>query len=169
MVALVFWIAFTRSGSTCCHLHKTSQIVGDVMLNWKMKSRTVTRVIIWLLCEHGVESKQRLSLSHISSIYSTPRRRCRAQTYTPKSRCHTSETGGLVWAVRLWILGRNLTMYSKCHACMLVCKLYNTSKAPALWKPSQVWVNSAPSRRTTQIACFPNLQKYFSKYMNLAM
>ena len=79
------------------------------------------------------------------------------------------ETGGLVWAVTLWILGCSPTMYSKCHACMLVCKIYNTSKAPALWKSSQVWVNSAPSRRTTQIPWFPNLQKYFSKYMNLAL
>ena len=34
-------------------------------------------------------------------------------------------TGGLVWAVRLWISCRGATMCSKCHACMLVCKMYN--------------------------------------------
>ena len=64
-------------------------------------------------------------LSHISSIYLTPRCRCRAQTYTPEPRCHTSYTGGLVWAVRLWISCRGATMCSKCHACMPVCKMYN--------------------------------------------
>ena len=99
-------------------------------------------------------------LSHISSLYSTPRCRCCAQTYTPKPRCHTSDTGGLIWAVRLWILGRSPTMYSKCHACILVCKIYNTTKAPVMWKSSQVWVNSALSRRTIQLACLSNLQKY---------
>ena len=35
MVALVFWIECTCSSCTCCHLHKTSQFVSDVMLNWK--------------------------------------------------------------------------------------------------------------------------------------
>ena len=48
MVALVFWIACTRSGSACCHLHKTSQLVSDVMLNWKIQSWTVARPIMWL-------------------------------------------------------------------------------------------------------------------------
>ena len=144
VIALVFLIACTRSGCTCCHLHKISQFVNEVMLNWKTKSWTVTRVIMWLLCEHGVEASKDWVLSQVLLIYSTPR--CRAQTYTPKTRFHTSDTGGLVWAVRLWIFGISPTMHSKCHACILVCKMYNTSKAPALWKSSQVCVNSAPSR-----------------------
>ena len=52
------WITCTRSGCTCCHLHNTSQFVSDVMLNWKMKSWTVTRAIMWLLFEHGVEASK---------------------------------------------------------------------------------------------------------------
>ena len=71
-------------------------------------------------------SKQRLEfLSHISSIFSTQWCRCRAQTYTSEPRCHTSYTGGLAWAVRLWISGRRPIMCSKCHVCMPVCKIYN--------------------------------------------
>ena len=65
-------------------------------------------------------------LSHISSISSTLRCRCRAQTYTLETRCHTSNTGGLVWAGRLWISCGGATMCSKCHACMPVCKMYNS-------------------------------------------
>ena len=105
---------------------------------------TVPKTIMWLLCEHGAESSKDWVLSHISSICSTPRCRCHAQTYTPKPRCHTSETGALVWAVRLWIFGRSPTMYSNCHTCMLVFKMYNTSKATAQWKSSQAWANSTP-------------------------
>ena len=74
-------------------------------------------------------------LLHISWFFLTPRCRCRVQTYTPKSRCHTSDAGGLVWAVRLWIFGGSPSLYSKWHAWILVCKMYCTSIAPALWKP----------------------------------
>ena len=94
----------------------------------KMKSWMETRVIMRrLLRDNGVEAIKDWVLSHISSIYSTPRCRCRAQTYTPEPRCHTSYTGELEyqWAVRLWIPGPAPTMCSKCHACMPVCKMYN--------------------------------------------
>ena len=74
-------------------------------------------------------------LSHISWIYSTPRYRCRVKTYTSEPQGHTSDTGGLVWAVRLWICGGSPTLYSKCQAWMLVCKMHYTYIAPALWKP----------------------------------
>ena len=150
----VFLIACTR---TCCRLHKTSQIVSDVIPIWK-KIMNGNRV----LCVNMASKQAKIEfLSHISSIHSTPRCRCLAQTYTLKPRCHTSETGGLVLVVRLWILGRRATMYSKCYTCMLLCKMYNTCKTPAPWKSSQVWVNSALTRRTTWLACFSNLQKYF--------
>ena len=72
MVALVFWIACTRSGSTCCNLHKISQLVSDVMLNWKMKSWTVTRPIMWLSCENGVEvSKDWVFVTHFINLFNT--------------------------------------------------------------------------------------------------
>ena len=76
------------------------------------------------LCNASMQAKIEF-LSHISSIYLAPRCRCRAQTYTPEPRCHTSYTGGLVWAARLWISCHGATMCSKCHACMPVCKMYN--------------------------------------------
>ena len=166
----LLWCFESRAGAAVARADIFTKLRNSWAMACSIEKMKSWRVIMWLLCEHGVESKQRLSfLSHISSIYSTPRCRCRAQTYTPKPLYLTSETGGLVWAVRLLILGRSPCMHQKCHACMLVCKMYNTSKAPALRKSSQVWVNSAPSRRTTQIICFSNLQSYFSKYMNLVM
>ena len=103
----------------------SSKCVRDVMVKWKMKSWTVTRVIMWLCVIMATMQAKIEFLSHLSSIYLTPRYRCRAQTYTPEPRCHTSYTGGLVWAVRLWISCRGATMCSKCHACMPVCKMYN--------------------------------------------
>ena len=103
----------------------SSKCVSDVIVKCKMKSWTVTRVIMWLLCDHGVDASTDWVLSHISSIYSTPRCQCRAQTYTPEPWCHTSYTGGLVWAARLWISCHGATMCSKCRACMPVCKMYN--------------------------------------------
>ena len=88
-------------------------------------------------------------LSHIS-IYSTPRCRCRAQTYTPEPRCHTSYTCGLVWVVRLWIYGRGSTMCSKCHACMPVWKMDNPCaihlKPQPYGKPDST--KTAPTRET---------------------
>ena len=147
MVALVFWIACTRTQRL--HVLSSSQ-------NFTKRQRCHSHLKNEIMNGNQVScvnmaSKQAKSefLSHISSIHSTPRCRCRAQTYTPKPRCHTSETGGLVLAVRLWILGRSPTMYSKCYKCRLVCKMYNTSKTPSPWKSSQVWVNSALTRRTT--------------------
>ena len=120
-------------------------------------------------CEQGVEAnKDWIFVAHFINIFKTTMPMpCTDVSYTPKSRCHTSGTGGLVWAVKLWILDHSPTMHSKCDACILVRKICNASKAPALWKSSQAWVNSAPSRRTTQIVCFLNLKKYFDKYMNL--
>ena len=86
------------------------QFMSDVMLKWTVKSWTVTRAIMWLLCEHGIEASNDWVLAHISSIHSTPRCRCRAHTYTPKPRCRTSYADWLAWAVRLWIFGRSPSM-----------------------------------------------------------
>ena len=102
MVALVFWIACTRRGCRCWHFHwckviKTtpdSKIHGahlgplgpswapciglmnlfiwDIMFNWNMKSRTVTRVLMWLLCEYGVEaSKNWVFVAHFIHLLNT--------------------------------------------------------------------------------------------------
>ena len=101
----------------------------------RTKSWTVIRMIM-----ASKQAKFEIVLLHISWIYTTPLYRCHAQMNTPEPRCHTSETGELVWAVRL--CGSGQTVYSKCHACMLACKIYNKSKAPALWKKSP-WSGSA--------------------------
>ena len=128
MVTLVFWIACTRSGCTCCHLHCLRCLQNAWATSWSKEKWNHERQPGWS-CDFCVimASKQAKIefLSHISSIYSTPRCRCRAQTYTPEPRCHTPCTGGLVWAVRLWISCRGATMCLKCHACMPVCKMFN--------------------------------------------
>ena len=73
MVALVFWIACTRSGCTCCNIvAKASQSMGDTTLNWKMKSWTVIRVIMWILCEQGVESSNvGVFVPHFVNLFNT--------------------------------------------------------------------------------------------------
>ena len=48
-------------------------------------------MIKWGLCEHGGEASKDWFLSHISSIYSTPRCRYHAQAYNPENRCPTSK------------------------------------------------------------------------------
>ena len=124
----------------------SSKCVNDIMLKLKMKSWTVTRVFMWLVCDHGVEaSKDWVFVAHFIH-FSTPRCRYRAQTYTPEPRCHTSYTGGLVRAVKLRISGRGPTVFKLSHiqACLQNVKpMYNTFNAPALWNTSQVWVSSA--------------------------
>ena len=95
------------------------------------------------------------------SIYSTPRCRCPAQTYTPEPRCHTSYTGGLVWAVRLWISCRGATMCSKCHACMPVCKMYNPCTIHLTPQPcgKPPRSGSAVLLDKNDLVCFSILQK----------
>ena len=48
----------------------SSKCVSDVMVKWKMKSWTVTRVIMWLLCDHGVEaSKAWVFVAHFIHLF----------------------------------------------------------------------------------------------------
>ena len=125
MFALVCWITCTRSGCTCWHLHCCKVFKMRERHQAQMKLWTVTRVIMWLLCDHGVEWSKDWVFSHISSIYWTTRCRCRAQTCTPLRSSDVTLLTQACWAVRLWISGRGLTMCSKCHTCMPVCKMYN--------------------------------------------
>ena len=50
----------------------SSKCVSDVMVKWKMKSWTVTRVIMWLLCDHGVDaSKDWVFVAHFIHLFNT--------------------------------------------------------------------------------------------------
>ena len=143
MVALVFWIASTRSGCTCCHLHccdifKMRERKSKRSI--EMKSWTVTRVIMWHLCQNGVEaSKDWVSVAHFNHLFNTPMPR--TVTDVPRSPDVTllKQAGWYPWAVRLWICGRGPTMYSKLmsrmHACLqMYVPMHNTFKAPGQWK-----------------------------------
>ena len=126
IVVLVFWIASTRSGCTCCHLHKTLQFVSNVMLNWTIKLWTVTSAFMWLLCGHDIEaSKDWILVTDLIQLSNTTMPMPCTDVHSETTMSHFWNRR-LVWTVRLWILGRSPAMYSKCHACMLVCKMYNT-------------------------------------------
>ena len=130
MVALVFLIAAVAPARAAifivCDVFKMRERRHGQLKNEIMNGNQgdhVTFVWSWR------RSKQRLSFCRTFHPFcSTPRCRCPAQTYTPEPRCHTSYTGGLIWAVRLWITCHGATMCSKCHAYMPVRKMYNPCK-----------------------------------------
>ena len=106
----------------------------------EMKSWTVTRVIMWHLCQHGVEaSKDWVSVAHFNHLFNTPMPR--TVTDVPRSPDVTllKQAGWYPWAVRLWICWRGPTMYSKLmsrmHCCLqMYVAMHNTFKAPGQWK-----------------------------------
>ena len=68
MVALVFWIACTRSSSTCCHLHKTSRCHAQLK-NELMNGNQADHAIS---CEQGVEvSKDWVFVTHFINLFNT--------------------------------------------------------------------------------------------------
>ena len=74
MVALVIWITCARSSCTCCHLHcyEVFKMREQYHAQLKMKSWTVIRVIMWLLCEHGIEaSKEWVFVAHFIHLFNT--------------------------------------------------------------------------------------------------
>ena len=125
-------------------VEKASQLRSDAMLNWKIIPWAATWKIMWILCEHRVEASKGYVLSHISSIYSRPHADAvHRRTLLSSDVTLLKQVG---W-YRLWgflIYRRRPTKYSKCHACMLVCNIYNTSEAPAFEKTSQVLVSNVP-------------------------
>ena len=90
------------------------------MRSIEMKSWTVTRVIMWHLCQHGVEaSEDWVSVAH-SIIYSTPRCRAQWQAYheAPTSHVLNRQVGihglsGFEFAVVGQLCTQNVT-----HTCL---------------------------------------------------
>ena len=69
---------------------RSSKHMTDIMPKWKMKSWTVTRVIMWLVCEHGVEkSKDWVFVAHFIHLFNTMIPKPNTD-YTPEPWCHTS-------------------------------------------------------------------------------
>ena len=134
-----------------------------------MKSWTVTRVIMWHLCQHGIEaSKDWVSVAHFNHLFNTPMPR--TVTDVPRSPYVTllKQAGWYPWAVRLWICGRGPIVYSKCHACMPVYKCTypctTHSKPQSTGKPNRCGSVLLDRKDPT---CFSILQKKNnSKYLN---
>ena len=147
MVALVFWIACTRRGCTFCHLHccEVFKMRERDHAQIKYEIMNVTRVIMWLVCDNGVKTgKDWVSVAHFIHLFNTTVPMSYTDVHSGAPMSHFLH-GRVGMAVRLWFSGCGPTMRLKCHACMPVCKMYNTCSIPLtpLWKTSQVWVSSA--------------------------
>ena len=89
------------------------------MRSFEMKSWTVTRVIMWHLCQHGVEaSKDWVSVAHFNHLFNTPMPHI--VTDVPRSPDVTllKQAGWYPWAVRLWICVGQLCTQNVTHACL---------------------------------------------------
>ena len=124
-----------------------SKCVSDVMVKWKMKSWTVTRVIMWLLFDHGVEaSKDWVFVAHFIHLFNTtmPMPCTDVHSAPPMSHFLHRRVGIGCQALNFLSRGNYVFKMSRMHACLQnVQPLYNTFNAPALWKTLQVWVSSA--------------------------
>ena len=125
----------------------SSKCVSDVMVKqWKMKSWTVTMVIMWLLCDHGVEaSKDWVFVAHFIHLFNTTMPMPCTDVHSGVPMSHLFHRRVRMGCQDLNYLSRGNYVFkmSRMHACLQnVQPLYNTFNAPALWKPSQVWVSS---------------------------
>ena len=148
MVALVFWIACTRAAVARAAIF----IVCDVFKmrerrHGQMKTWTVTRVIMWLLCDHGVEaSNDWVFVAHFIHLFNTtmPMPCTDVHSGAPMSHFLHRRVGMGCQALNFLSWGNYVFKMSRMHACLQnVQPLYNTFNAPALWKTSQVRVSSA--------------------------
>ena len=139
----------------------SSKCVSDVMVKWKMKSWTITRVIMWLLCDHGVEaSKDWVFVAHFIHLFNTtmPMPCTDVHSGSPMSHSLHRRVGMGCQALNFLSRGNFVFKMSRMHACLQnVQPLYNTFNAPALWKTSQVWVSSAA--RQERLSMFFNFTK----------
>ena len=118
----------------------SSKCVSDVMVKWKMKSWTVTRVIMWLLCDHGVDaSKDWVFVAHSIHLLSTmmPMPCTDVHSGTPMSHFLHRRVGMGCQALNFLSRGNYMFIMSCMHACLQnVQPPYKTLSAPALWKTS---------------------------------
>ena len=104
----------------------SSKFVSDVMVKWKMKSWTVTRVIMWLLCDHGVEaSKDWVFVAYFIHLFNTTMSMPCTDVYSGAPKSHFVQRRVGIGCQALNFLSRGNYVF-KCHACMPVGKMYNT-------------------------------------------
>ena len=166
MVTLVFWIACTRSGCTCCHLHCLRCLQNAWATSWSNKNEImngnqgdhVTFVWSWR------RSKQRLSfwrtfhpfIQHHNAD-AVHRRTLRSPDVTLRTQAGWYGLSGFEFPVAGQLCVQNVTHAFE-NACLQnVQPLYSTFNAPALWKTSQVWVSGAA--RQERFSIFFNFTK----------
>ena len=172
MVALVFWIAYTRSCCTCCHLHclrclqnacatSGSNIWKNEIMNGNQGDH-VTFVWSWRRC------KQRLSFCRTFHPF-IPMPRTDVHSGAPMSHFLHRRVGMGCQALNFLSWGNYVFKMSRMHACLQnVQPLYKTFNTPALWKTSQVWVSSAARQERPQYV-FQFHKNNISKYMNFKL
>ena len=149
MVALVFWIACTRSGRTCCHLSLLRGLQNPWAISWSNENEIMNgnqgdhATFVWT----WRRSKQRLSFCRTVHPF------IQRPMPIPCTDVHSGAPMSL--GLHMWVgMGcqalnfRSQANYvfkmSRMHACLKMYNpLYNTFKSQALWKTSQVWVSSA--------------------------
>ena len=142
----------------------SSKCVSDVMVKRKMKSWTVTRVIMWLLCDHGIEaSNDWVFVAHFIFFFNITMPMPCTDVHSGAPMSHFfmflyRRVGMGCQALNFLSRGIYVFNISRMHACLQnVQPLYNIFNAPALWKTSQVWVSSAA--RQERRSMFSILQK----------
>ena len=128
----------------------------------EMKSWTVTRVIMWHLCQHGVEeSKDWVSVAHFNHLFNTPMPRTVADVPRSPGVTLLKQAGihGL-WGFEFAVVGQLFTQ-NWCHACMPVYKCTypctTHSKPQASGKPNRCGSVLLDRKDPT---CFSILQKW---------
>ena len=124
--------------------HQFPSCADDGMLNWKMKSWTVTRAIMWLLCEHG-RSKQSLSfIAHFVNLSNTvmamPWTNVNFKTSMSQSLSRRVDMG--CQAMNLRLRANYLFKISCIHACLQ--NVQHIKSPSTREKPPRVWVRSTP-------------------------
>ena len=134
---------------------RPSKCVSDIMLKWKIKSWTVTRVFMWLLCERGFEvSKDWVFVAHFIHIFNTmmPIPCTVVHIGAPMSYFLHRWAGMGCQALNFRSRANYVNTMWRMQACLQnVQPLDNTFKAPALWKTSQAWVSSAAGQEWPSI------------------
>ena len=103
----------------------SSKCVSDVMVKWKMKSWAVTRVIMWLLCDHGVDaSKEWVFVAHFIHLFNTTMPMPCTDVHSGAPMSHFLHRRVGMGCQALNFLSRGNYVF-KSHACMLICKMYN--------------------------------------------
>ena len=161
MVALVFWIVCTRNGCTYCHIYCCEVLKRCKQYHTQMKNEIMSDI----------------QSDHVTFVWTWHRSKQRLwsrRTFHPFIEHHDADTlyrrnlrspeatllKTAAWYGLPGVDGHGPAMYSKCHACTPVRKMYNTFKAPALGKPRSE--SAIVLYKNDPASFFSSLQKWYT-------